>query len=1436
MGDVFVAGSTPTPPTGTQTISHYNSSGVLVDSFTGTDEPNPGVLGEGLCFDPSGNLYLPAQHGNIARYDTSGNLINITWADNFGAQATSCATDDRSDVYQGMVSCNSCSGWLTLYGQVAGDETQSQLLASWNPANDYGGTDWIALGNDGCTMFYTSMSVAVKRFDVCTGTQLSDLATGLPQFCYQLAVRSSGEVMVACESAVLRLSPSGTILQTYQASAYSEGNLESLALDPDGTSFWVGDQTTGDVVKIDIASGHQLMKFNNPDGAYGLAVFAGETAAPPAPPIAATYGEPAAGPDGNGVCGDPRYANVPRVQAACAALVQDPINLATGATTASVVDAQIPGLGEPFRFVRSYTSLDTTTGELGTGWTDTYNASLTLDGGQVTWRSGTGAQTVFTQQGDGSYQAPVWCTATLSAVGSGYEVVTADQMHYSFDSQGRLTAIKDRNGEGVTVAYDAQGRRSSVTDAAGRQVTFSYDANNHLSKVTLPDGRYVGFGYTNDQLTSVTDLRGNTYSYTYDSSGRLQSEVDQNQHQVFYDVYGSDGRISTQQDGDGNVTHYAWDSASQTATVTDARTKVWTYEFSGTDLLAQTDPYGNRVQYFYDAQTGDLTAYRDALGHIETFQYDSRHNMISRTASPPLSYQETWTYNAFNEPLTYKDGRGHETDYGYDSAGNLTSVTKPGNGVTSYTRDPATGLVTAITDPRNKITQLGYDPTTHQLTSITTPLGEKTTFAYDATGRLASSVDPRGNQTGANPVNYTTTYSYDNADHLTKLTSPDPDGSGPQQPLIRQWAYDPAGNLQSTTDPRGYSTLYGYDNANRLTSVSAPDPGSGRPVTQYGYDAVGNLTSRIDANNHTTTYGYDDANRLKSVTTPLQKTWSYGYDANGDRTTQTDPKGGITTYGYDQLGRLSSINYSDSTPAVSFTYDGDNNLTEMQDGSGSETYSYDPLNELTGVTRGSNSFSYVYDPAGDLTQITYPDSTVITRTYDDDERLASVVSGGQTTSYGYDPAGDLTTTTLPSGNGYVETRSYDNAGRLIGLTNKKGTTTLSAFALTLDPDGNPTTSIRNGATSETDTYTYDSLDRLTSVCFQTSCPGQTDPYIRWTYDGVGNRLTETRPSGTTSYSYNAGDQLTQAGSTTYGYDANGNETSAGSTTLSYDMASRLISTTAGSTTTTYSYDGLGKRLQASTGTQSSKKTNFLWEISGSLPQLALERDGSNTLIRRYIYGHYLISMNNGSSFYYHYDPLGSAVNLTSAAGATQWTDSYEPYGAIHSETKNNTKAPANPIKFAGQYLDPTGLYHLNARQYDPSIGRFTSTDPKPTTTTQPYMSSYTYANDQPTVLTDPSGMGAIGNTCGSIWCWSRQTYTGACVSGVVVGGGLALASLGALTGAAAEAAAQGCAGGAAVRVVGGAFGNHAATAADITLNGKDVIDFGPGIVRRLFGR
>ena len=1138
-------------------------------------------------------------------------------------------------------------------------------------------------------------------------------------------------------------------------------------------------------------------------------------APPPTQPVEATYGNPAASPDGSKVCGDPRYEFQPRVQAACAALVADPVNLASGAVTATVTDAQMPALGEPFRFVRSYTSLDTTTSELGRGWTDTYNASLSFGTGQITFRAGSGAQTIFTQQTDGSYLAPVWNTTSLRVVVGGYDVVTNDQIHYAFDGQGRLLSIKDRNGQGVSLAYDAQGVRSTATDSAGRQVTFAY-TGGLLTRVTLPDGRFVAYGYTSGLLTSVTDIAGNSYSYAYDGGSRLQSETDQDLHRVFFNVYGSDGRISTQTDATNHITRYAYNS-SGLVTVTDARNVVWRYQFTGgTSLAYKQDTYGNKFSYGYDSTTGDLTSVTDPNGHVESMTYDARHNMLTRTAPTPLSYQEVWTYNQFNDPLTYKDGRGFQTDYGYDTAGNLLTSTGPdpdgtdplGRPVTTYTRDPAgTGLVMAVQDPRGKSTTYAYDPTTHQETSVTTPLGEKTSFTYDLTGRLATSVEPRGNAQGANPLDYTTTYTWDGNDHLKQLNSPDPDGAGPQTALVTRWLWDPAGNLQTYTDAIGNQTDYSYDPANQPLSVTGADPdGVGpltRPVTSYTYDEVGDIATRTVGGTHQTLYGYDSDDRLTSVTSPTGQLWTYTYDPDSNVLTRTDANGnattttgdGVTTYGYDALGRLASINYSDSTPAVTYSYDANDNLTQLTDGSGTEVRAFDGLNQLIVVGRGAASFAYARDENGNIIKVTYPDGTVITKTYDDDSRLSSVASGGLTTTYGYDAASNLTATTLPSANGYVETRTYDRAGRLTSVGNKKGTTTLSSYGYTLDAAGDPTTiAITRGSTNETDTYTYDGLNRVTGVCYKASCPLGTDPFIRWTYDGVGNRLTQATPSGTTNYTYNAADQLTQAGATAYTYDANGNEKTGGTSSLSYDLENRLVSSSVAGTTTTYTYDGLGKRLQASTGSANNKKTNFLWDISGSLPQIALERDGGNSLVRRYIYGARRLTMSTGSSpYYYHYDPLGSTVNLTSSSGASEWTDAYDPFGTVHSETKNDTKAPTNVFKFAGEYLDSTGLYHLRARQLDPTSGRFLTTDPVVPKRNASYMSSYAYANDSPTTFIDPTGMGAVGNTCGSVVCFLKSSDgakaigCGLGVGGLVVigAGAVVLADVGASLGASA---------------------------------------------------
>lgn len=566
------------------------------------------------------------------------------------------------------------------------------------------------------------------------------------------------------------------------------------------------------------------------------------------------------------------------------------------------------------------------------------------------------------------------------------------------------------------------------------------------------------------------------------------------------------------------------------------------------------------------------------------------------------------------------------------------------------------------------------------------------------------------------------------------------------------------------TDANNHTTSYGYDVLNRLSVVTAPDanPPTNGGLISYGYDAVGNLSTRTDANNHTTSATFDGDHRLVAMTSPLGQQWSYGYDADGNRLQVVTAIGNATPAGgdgtitstHDTLDRLVATDYSDATPDVQFTYDRGGRRASMVDGAGTQTYSYDTAGRLIGIGRGATSWSYGYDADGNVTSRTYPDGTAVAQTYDNEQRLAGVTStppgggSGPAATYRYDAAGNLTARTLPAANGYVESRSYDNAGRLLQVSNGKGTSILSRFALTLDPVGNPlVVATTRGSTTSSEAYAYDSADRLVKDCIAvSSCTGalQTNTY---TYDPVGNRLSLAKVGGanptTTAYGYNAADQLTQttSGTTTarYTYDADGNETKAGVRTLSYDLADRLASTTSGTTTDAYSYDGDDNRLTASVnGTVSDRYT---WDLNNGLPQLAREDQGNGTLLRRYVSGLSTIGLTTpAGDFYYHYDNLGSVTELTDAAGNKQWKYVYDPYGGQSANTRVSPTAPANPLSFAGQYLDAdTGLLYLRARQYDTKTGRFTATDPYRVPVGQPSVSAYAYVFDRPTIFVDPAG-------------------------------------------------------------------------------------------------
>jgi RHS repeat-associated protein len=973
---------------------------------------------------------------------------------------------------------------------------------------------------------------------------------------------------------------------------------------------------------------------------------------------------------------------------------------------------------------------------------------------------------------------------------------------YVYNGAGRLATITDPTSTTVvTNTYDANtGRITDQMDGAGGHATFAWDPAAQIATVTTSDGKVWKDLYNdgvlvkwidgtshetfeasdpNLALTAVTSPSGDTTMMTRDANGNMLTETAPTSlgsaQKTF--TYDANNNPLTVTDPKGNVTSYAYDSAGNLTSVSLNGAQLAGYTYSGAGLpLTASDGNNHTTTYAYDTD-GNMTSVTDPLGHQTTYTYDATGHILTEvaplgniTGANPADYTTSYTYDAAGDVLTETDSLGHATSYTYDSAGRALTTTDPlghtttnaydGNGnpssvtgpdpdgsgplpapVTSYTYD-ASGNQLTETDSNNHTTSYVYDAS-NRLISQTTADGAKTTYSYDANGNLANVTEPRGNVGGANPADYTTAYIYDAAGR--RLTSTDPLGH------VTTFTYDSVGNRSTVTDANNHTSSYSYDALGRMATVTAPDGG----VTSYTYDGNGNMLVRTDANSHTTTYVYDGANERVQATgqdpdgtgpapAPVK---SYAYDANGNLTSTTDPNGnatlavgdGTTTSTYDRAGSITGVTYSDATPSLTFSYDAAGNRTGMTDGVGSVSYTYDNLDRLTAVTRGSDTFDYAYDTGSNVTSRTFPGGLATSYAYDVAGRMTSAATGGNTTTYAYDAAGNLITTTLPSANGYVETRTYDKAGRLTDVKNANATSTLAEFATILDAVGNPTQIVRGGAISSTTSYGYDASDRLTSVCYQTSCPNFGDPYINWTYDKVGNRLTEAQPSGTTNYTYNAADELTQAGSRSYSYDGNGNELTDGINSHAYGLANQMISSSDGATTTSYSYDGDGNRVRASSGAAS---TNYLWDgnAASGLPQLALERDGSGNVLRSYAYGVRRISMAvGGSTYYYHYDDHGSVSNLSSTSGGGQWTYAYDPFGATRVATQNDPSAPTSPMQFVGEYNDPNGLYNLRARQYNPNDGRMLAVDPMAQTSGDPATSPYLYVGDRPGVLYDSSG-------------------------------------------------------------------------------------------------
>ena len=97
------------------------------------------------------------------------------------------------------------------------------------------------------------------------------------------------------------------------------------------------------------------------------------------------------------------------------------------------------------------------------------------------------------------------------------------------------------------------------------------------------------------------------------------------------------------------------------------------------------------------------------------------------------------------------------------------------------------------------------------------------------------------------------------------------------------------------------------------------------------------------------------------------------------------------------------------------------------------------------------------------------------------------------------------------------------------------------------------------------------------------------------------------------------------------------------------------------------------------------------------------------------------------------DAIGSIRATVDTAGVVSAETAFTAFG---EPLAGNTDS----FGFAGEQLDTTGLLHLRARQYNPGLGRFTTVDPvQPGAPGTTGYNLYTYAANNPTTFTDPTG-------------------------------------------------------------------------------------------------
>ena len=913
-----------------------------------------------------------------------------------------------------------------------------------------------------------------------------------------------------------------------------------------------------------------------------------------------------------------------------------------------------------------------------------------------------------------------------------------------------LASVKDGSGR-VVQFTQTNGNLTKVTDSDGNSTLYTYSATNYfpglLSSLTSPRANKLLASVVydaNGRVVQQTDSRNHITSISY---GTNSATVKNPVGNTLTDQYQGENTLSAAVDGLGNTTSYTRDSLNRITAITDrnGNKTSMTYDPASGYIASTTDAEGNTTRYAYQSQSqGGFTFY--VLSKVtypdnssESFTYDANGNVL--TFTDRIASTSKYSYNSKGQVLTGTNAAGGVTTYIYANDGTLTSVKSASGNTTSYAYDPQF-RVQQITEGDGSTRMLSYDNRGNLIKTVD-ELGQTTTSTFDGDGNLATSTDPLGGQTTnaydsqdnltqvTNAAGAATVYTYNDANLLASVAN----GGG--QP--RNIQYDAAGRVTSVKGSNGKGISYTYDkeggvasvadqlnrtvkftrNKNGLISRITTPGGANLDVTR---DALGRVTTSKDAMGATTSYRYDADGRLTAITAPGAITASFAYDALGSLKQITDPNGSAWVFANDSQGR--PVTAADPLGnSISYQYDQRDLLAGETDPLGSSTITRDaaarPIQRafsdgtMIAATRdgkgritAANNVALSYDALDRITQsnnlaVTYAGGRIASVTYEPGQTVTYTYSAGGltiadwaggTVTIAYNDAGQIVSVTRS--NGVVTQYTYDADGRMSGITEAGGGSSLASIAIKRDANG-----------------------RITST--NQNVPQANDP-----------------APGVLQLGYDAAEQV--SGST---YDGLGRLNSDALRSYTWDLASRLISYSGADGSASASYDDAGLRVSWMGGDGTAR--NYVWNYATELPTVATVQSGGADL-RYYVYTPdgsllYSIEAADNTRHFYHFDQSGSTLFLTDDGGNITDTYAITPYGESVSHNGNMD----NPFTWLGQFgamqEGNTSLFYLRARYYDSATARFLSRDPLRSNDPRE-INPYQYAAGNPITSDDATGL------------------------------------------------------------------------------------------------